>query len=283
MQAGAREFWRVVNASADTIMDLQVVYDGVAQPIEIADRDGVPTGSHDGHSQGTLIKQKHVVIPPAGREEFIITGPSAQVAKAQLITRHVDTGPLGDSDVARPLAAIQLTQDASKIPSSVERSAHHVSGTRFDGLTDAMVTAHRKLYFSEDPTGVDTYFITVDGQKPKAYDPDDPPAIVTTQGAVEDWTIENRTGEIHAFHIHQIHFKQLEENGGPGDQQFWDTYPIDYWKGSGPYPYIKVRMDFRGAVVGEFVYHCHILDHEDGGMMANMRVLPKIPPPATGK
>jgi FtsP/CotA-like multicopper oxidase with cupredoxin domain len=33
-------------------------------------------------------------------------------------------------------------------------------------------------------------------------------------------------------------------------------------------------MDFRGAVVGEFVYHCHILDHEDNGMMANIEVLP---------
>jgi len=283
MQAGTQEFWRVVNASADTIMDLQIVYDGVVQPVQIAVRDGVPTGSHDGRRQGTLIRQKHVLIAPSGREEFIVTGPSAQVAKAQLITRHVDTGPVGDIDVARPLAAIRLTQDASEIPPSVERSAHDVNGTRFDGLTDSMVSAHRRLYFSEDLTGVGSYFITVDGQKPKGYDPDDPPAIVTAQGAVEDWTIENRTGEIHAFHIHQIHFKLLEENGETGDQQFWDTYPIDYWKGSGPYPYIKVRMDFRGAVVGEFVYHCHILDHEDNGMMANMRVLPRSARPATDK
>jgi FtsP/CotA-like multicopper oxidase with cupredoxin domain len=33
-------------------------------------------------------------------------------------------------------------------------------------------------------------------------------------------------------------------------------------------------MDFRGADVGDFVYHCHILGHEDGGMMAIIRVLP---------
>jgi FtsP/CotA-like multicopper oxidase with cupredoxin domain len=36
-------------------------------------------------------------------------------------------------------------------------------------------------------------------------------------------------------------------------------------------------MDFRGAVVGDFVYHCHILDHEDGGMMAIIRVTPPKP------
>ena len=38
---------------------------------------------------------------------------------------------------------------------------------------------------------------------------------------------------------------------------------------------MTLRMDFRGAVVGDFVYHCHILDHEDEGMMAIVRVLPK--------
>jgi FtsP/CotA-like multicopper oxidase with cupredoxin domain len=33
-------------------------------------------------------------------------------------------------------------------------------------------------------------------------------------------------------------------------------------------------MDFRGPDIGDFVYHCHILEHEDGGMMAIVRVLP---------
>jgi FtsP/CotA-like multicopper oxidase with cupredoxin domain len=35
-----------------------------------------------------------------------------------------------------------------------------------------------------------------------------------------------------------------------------------------------VKLDFRGPDVGDFVYHCHILDHEDQGMMAIIRVLP---------
>jgi FtsP/CotA-like multicopper oxidase with cupredoxin domain len=35
-------------------------------------------------------------------------------------------------------------------------------------------------------------------------------------------------------------------------------------------------MDFRGDVVGDFVYHCHILGHEDAGMMAIIRVLPRM-------
>ena len=36
-------------------------------------------------------------------------------------------------------------------------------------------------------------------------------------------------------------------------------------------------MDFRGYAKGDFVYHCHILNHEDGGMMAIIRVAPKGP------
>jgi FtsP/CotA-like multicopper oxidase with cupredoxin domain len=36
-------------------------------------------------------------------------------------------------------------------------------------------------------------------------------------------------------------------------------------------------MDFRGAIAGDFLYHCQILDHEDGGMMAKIRVLPRSP------
>ena len=54
-----------------------------------------------------------------------------------------------------------------------------------------------------------------------------------------------------------------------------DTIIVDPWTGSGPYPSVKVRMDFRDPeIAGTFVYHCHILDHEDGGMMAKIEVDP---------
>ncbi len=107
---------------------------------------------------------------------------------------------------------------------------------------------------------------------------DDPPAITTTQGSVEDWIIENRSPEIHEFHIHQIHFKLMARDGTAlpaRDQNILDTVNVPYWTGTGPYPSVTLRMDFRGPTVGDFVYHCHILDHEDNGMMAIIRVLPK--------
>jgi FtsP/CotA-like multicopper oxidase with cupredoxin domain len=290
MQAGKKEFWRVANTGADQILDLQLTYDGVAQPLTIVALDGVPVNTQDGSVPGTPFVQNHILIPPAGRAEFIVTGPSTSVKKAVLQTLNVDTGPEGDNDPTRPLATIQKVSfapplsltDSGAAPAAAT-AAGSSFGLRFAGLGSATPTATRKLYFSEqpvdpnDPNSDTEFFITVDGATPTLFDPNNPPAITTTQGSVEDWTIENRTGEHHEFHMHQIHFKLLALNGVPvpaSQQQYYDTYQVPFWTGSGPYPSIKVRMDFRGPVVGDFVYHCHILEHEDKGMMATIRVLP---------
>src|SRR5215469_333737 len=60
------------------------------------------------------------------------------------------------------------------------------------------------------------------------------------------------------------------------DNQMADTVLIPFWDGNPkhPYPSITVRADFRGADIGDFVYHCHIAEHEDKGMMAIIRVEP---------
>jgi FtsP/CotA-like multicopper oxidase with cupredoxin domain len=289
MQAGAQEFWRVVNAAADTIADLQLVYDGVPQPLQEVALDGVPIGSQDGKHQGYIITKTDVYIPPAGRAEFIVTGPSASVKKAMFITRPIDTGPGGDVDTARPLAQILLTNDTKKIPKPIPAASASTHRQRFEGVTDQMVTAHRNLYFDErfgegkkGPSGGMSFFITVKGEFDRLYAPYNPPAIITHRGAVEDWTIENHSNEVHEFHIHQIHFQLIAINGKPvppKQRQWYDTYQVGYWKGKGKFPSITGRFDFRGAVEGEFVYHCHILDHEDAGMMANILVLPRVWPP----
>lgn len=291
MQAGTQQFWRVVNASADQTIDLQVQYDGVAQTLQVAALDGVPTGSQDGATQGTLVPMTHIPLPPAGRAEFIVTAPSAGVSVAQLLTLAVDTGPSGEVEPTRPLANIQLNGAAAggltKVSSASQATVAHVTG-----LAQVTPTATRLLYFSEeqiergdDPDEFPTnFFITVDGANPTLFDPNLPPAIITTQGSVEDWTIENRSDEIHQFHMHQIHFLVMAVNGvpvPPEQQQYLDTIQVGYWTGNGPYPSVTVRMDFRGMDLGDFVYHCHILAHEDGGMMATIRVLPAADAPTS--
>ena len=273
-----RQFWRVANNSADTIIDVELNYDGTPQPLNVVALDGVATGSQDGTRMGKIVRVKHLLIPTAGRAEFIMTTPGLDVQKAVLLTRYINTGEAGDSDPTRPLAVIDVRgsqgdEDLQTIP-----AFQHVSGRqRFEGLAEAPVTARRHLYFSEK-NEESQFFITVEGQQPKLFNPNNPPAIVTHQGGVEEWTIENRTEERHEFHIHQIHFLVMAENGlpvSPSQRQFLDTVDVPAWSGTGRYPSVTVRMDFRGPDIGDFVYHCHILEHEDGGMMATIRVLPK--------
>lgn len=283
MKPGQKEFWRVANASADTILDLQLIYDGIAQPLQVVALDGVPTGSRDGIGRGTLITQTDILLAPAARAEFIVTALAASVKQAIFQTLNVDTGPDGDTDPTRPLASIVTTSSLQSLP-VIPTASSAPSPQLFAGLAAAPVTAKRTLYFSEvlsdpnNPASPTNFFITIDGAVPVLFDPNNPPAITTTQGAVEDWTIQNRSQENHEFHMHQIHFLLLERNGipvPPQQRQFLDTVDIPYWSGTGPYPSVTVRMDFGGMDVGDFVYHCHILEHEDNGMMAIVRVLPK--------
>lgn len=277
MKPGEKQFWRIVNSAAVSILDLHLTYDGVDQPLKIVALDGVPLGSQNGSGKARTLTATHLLIPPAGRAEIIVNGPGPEVKVASLATALVDTGPGGDPDPARPLFDIVQTESGSSLRNvtTVPASSGPPPPQRFHDLDKAIPTANRKLYFSED----DQYFyITVDGQMPRPYSPDAPPAITTTQGSTEDWVIENRSNENHEFHIHQIHFLLMERNGkpvGPKQAQILDTVDLPYWSGTGPYPSIKVRMDFRGPDIGDFVYHCHILDHEDGGMMAIIRVLPR--------
>lgn len=296
MTKGKKEFWRVANTAADSLVDLQVLFDGVAQPIQIIGLDGVPTGSQDGASlQNIPFTDTHLFLATGNRGEFIVSAPPASVKKAVLVTKEVKTGPFGDTDTARVLANIQTQtaplspgdqgQDIGQTPTKLPLTQ------RFDALATASVNTTRKLYFSEvlqDPSNPDTsptdFFITVDGAKPKVFDAANGPAITTTQGSVEEWTVENRSLENHEFHIHQIHFlvesqKNYQINGSTPlnvNGQFLDTIQVPFWDGNPnhPYPSVTLRMDFRGPDIGDFVYHCHILGHEDNGMMAIIRVKP---------
>ncbi|HWA91776.1 MAG TPA: multicopper oxidase domain-containing protein [Rhizomicrobium sp.] len=282
MQTGSQEFWRVVNAGANTIFDIKVLYDGKAQPLKVVAYDGVPTGSKDGHHQGTIVTQKDLLLPPSSRAEFIVDAPASASTKAQLITENIDGGPDADSNPARPLADIVASAAPAGLPATPAATGPSRK-LRFEDLANAKVTTERLLYFSEKRPPIarelenTVFFITVDGQQEKPYSPDNPPAIVTNRGAVEEWTIQNRTAEVHEFHMHQIHFLVEAIDGveiPKKKQQLYDVFQIPYWTGQGDFPSIKVKMDFRGPTTGDFVYHCHILDHEDMGMMAIIRVLP---------
>ena len=280
MKPSERQLWRVLNASAITYLNLQVSYNGAAQALGVVALDGVPV-NENGMSRNSVLWQTHLGVPPGGRIEFIVKGP-AEGVKGSLVTRSVNTGSGGENDPTRPLATITASESAPETRSKLSANPEPLPPQTSSWLGDVKPIRVRKLFFSEtlqnpsDPNSPTNFYLTVDGETPKMFDPTSTtPNIIAHQGDVEDWIIENRTQELHAFHIHQIHFMLLQWFGLPVNEPFLrDTINVPFWDGkSSVYPMVKLRMDFRDPnAVGTFVYHCHLLEHEDGGMMGLIRV-----------
>jgi FtsP/CotA-like multicopper oxidase with cupredoxin domain len=278
-----RQLWRILNASAVTYLDLQVVVGNQPQSLGVVSLDGVPI-NENGMAQDRILWADHVFLPPSGRVEWIFKG-LPKGASARLITRSVDTGPAGENDPARPIAAIAASSEAPETRSRLVAAPVPLPPSTSVWLGNVQPVRVRKLYFSEkpsDPNRPDSptaFMITVDGQTPEPFDPHSTqPDITARQGDVEDWVIENRSRESHAFHMHQVHFLLTSWGGVPVDEPFLrDAIDVPFWDGkSQRYPSVTLRMDFRDPdVVGTFVYHCHLLEHEDGGMMGTIRILPK--------
>ena len=289
MKPGERQLWRVLNASAITYLNLAVLYKFKPQQLGIVALDGVPLNAN-GTSGDFIDWQNHIGVPPGGRVEFIVTGPPLGVP-GLLVTRTVDTGVGGENDPNRMIATITGSNDAPEPRSRLSASPAPLVPASMPWLGSVAPVRTRKLYFSEklldpnDPNSATTFYLTVDGQTPKVFDPNsDVPDIVVHQGDVEDWIIENRSPELHAFHIHQLHFLMTAWRDVPVNEPFLrDTINVPYYDGRTlEYPSVTLRMDFRDPnAVGTFVYHCHLLEHEDGGMMGTIRVLAADAPPGS--
>jgi FtsP/CotA-like multicopper oxidase with cupredoxin domain len=103
------------------------------------------------------------------------------------------------------------------------------------------------------------------------FDPRKPAQRVSV-GTVEDWTLVNQDVFQHPFHIHVNPFQVIEINGAPvAEPIWWDTFVLP------AHGTVRVRMFFRPDVTGVTVYHCHILPHEDNGMIATFELVPAAP------
>jgi FtsP/CotA-like multicopper oxidase with cupredoxin domain len=280
MKPGEKQLWRVLNASAITYLNLSVLFNRKPQPLGLIAMDGVPMNLND-PLKDSVDTQNHIALPPGARAEFILTGPAEGVT-ALFVTRTVDTGPGGENDTNRMLAKIVVSPHAPELNAKLESSPVPLPPPSEAWLGSVAPVLVRHLYFSEKltdpnhPTSAVEFYLTVDGQEPKMFDmSSDIPNIVAKQGTVEDWIIENRSRKLHAFHIHQLHFLLLEYAGRQVNEDFLrDTLNVPFYDGrSLAYPTVRVRMDFRDPnIVGTFVYHCHLLEHEDKGMMGSIRV-----------
>jgi L-ascorbate oxidase len=100
----------------------------------------------------------------------------------------------------------------------------------------------------------------------------------------EEWELVNLSAEAHNFHIHQTEFFVLPHNAPAGNAgalmdnvvlpnggRSCDGSVATWRAGRCPVQTVAVKIPF--AEVGDFIYHCHIGEHQDGGMMAHIRVI----------
>jgi suppressor of ftsI len=254
--AKERQFWRIVNASADRYLDLQL--DG--QDFEIVALDGMPLAYHE--PKAPTRTSSHLLLAPAGRLEAIVTGPPPGTHSA-LRTLCVNTGPDGDPNPAMVLA--DLVQPSSKQSNTNQTSKNAHPGADRPPVYKPIDTEPLQktapdftVLFTEDKNG-----FYINGRK---FAMDAGPMTSARVGTYQHWRIVNNTAELHPFHIHQVHFLTYAENDVPIQHPVWlDTVNVRYG-GS-----VDVILDFTDPVIkGMAVFHCHLLNHEDKGMMAKI-------------
>ncbi len=268
------------------------------------------------------VAKKQFLVPPASRVEFVVHAPlpgaalylqSSQVApgcggnlyparRLLLITAAgtpvANPGPSDGQDqdllAGEPSLAPYLSTlgDHATVRRTFVLSEYSRQFTY--GLTDWL--KHTPTISEYDPSQTDFYITQVaasDNQvnpehtalKPFTAHNLAPQVTVHLHGkqsVTEEWTIENSTLEIHAFHMHQVHFRDITSHDPDPDQHpLLDVINVpaaplvgDVATGYPGAPgVVKLRMTFTTADVGEFAFHCHILEHEDNGMMGKIRVV----------
>ena len=253
IEPGETQLWRFSDQTANTYFRLQL--EGHA--FTIIGRDAHPVTHPETVSE--------LIFGPSQRVDALVTGSAAGSYK--LISEPTSTGPVGDMFPAQNMALMVSAPGLHK-PTPTPIGSIEVAPGVVKSIPGDHIDAQRLVIFSEDPvTGL--FFInhaTFDHNRVDMKVP---------LGSIEEWTVRNSSPELHIFHIHQVRFQVISLNGKP--------VPFDGLVDTVNVPIhgeVKIRLAFTDPnIVGRFMFHCHILEHEDKGMMAQIEVYdPKVGP-----
>jgi FtsP/CotA-like multicopper oxidase with cupredoxin domain len=187
-----------------------------------------------------------LVLPPGKRYDVLVRWPNA--GTHTLKTLPYSTGPDGDNYPERRLMTVQVQGDP------VPDIAWPTSLAPPSPLATDKVDRTRHFVFSEN-TKTNQFYIN--GKQFDATHVN----VVAKLGTTEEWIIKNVAREEHPFHIHVNDFMVMAVNGKPvKSYSEQDTVPLPV-RGE-----VRIRMHFN-RFLGAYVFHCHILAHEDNGMM----------------
>lgn len=255
VETGRTERWRIVNASASRYYRLGL---------------GGTRFMHVATDQGRFaapLEVDHVVLTPGQRAEIAVnvtTGMTGLVASpVDRNMMHGMGGGMGGGMMGGGQST--FTSDETIVgfevvdtgTSTFMPAALHARGSA------PAATSSRSLSFGAAGMGMmSNGEFVIDGKAFAAGRVDADPAF----GSVEEWTVTNKSGMDHPFHLHVWPFTVVSRSSGAAPDPGWrDTVNI----GAGETVVIRIPFtDFGGTTV----YHCHILDHEDLGMMGTIRV-----------
>jgi FtsP/CotA-like multicopper oxidase with cupredoxin domain len=252
-RAGDRERWRLVNACTSRYLSL-------ALPGQRARAVGRDVGR-----LAEPVPLEDVVLAPGNRLDVIV---DLHEGTSELTSRPVDRGgAMGGMMHGGPSAGDRGPATLVRVRAAAGGAVHSDAVPRAAAPPDlrgADVSGRRAITFQMGMTGMrgggSPMSFTLDGEE---FDPGRIDQRVR-RGAVEEWTIHNDSPLDHPFHLHVWPMQLLEADGRVIRDPVWlDVVNVP---ARGQVTVLVAFDDFAGRTV----YHCHILDHEDLGMMGTV-------------
>ena len=240
IRPGEVQRWRVINASAARVFRLA-----------IPGQTFVQVGT-DGGLFEKPVEMKEIIISNSERVELLVRGTGkpgeATVLQTLPYDRYVPQTRPADWDKPRDVLAIRYTKQPP-----ARRVVIPAKLRPIPELDTAKATVRRTITLSQG---------MINGRTMDMNRVD----ITARLGATEIWEIENIVGMDHPFHLHGFRFQLLDRNGVPVKDRRWqDSINVPKHETAR----FVVRFDDHP---GMWMFHCHILDHEDHGMMAVLEV-----------
>ncbi len=240
IQPGETQRWRIANACSDDFLLLQLQGHTM---YEIA-KDGNPCNA--------VVRVDQVLLGPAERVEVLIQAGSTPGSY------QLSSLPWGIDYQAQPQFLLTTMVVAG---AALETQPLPGELIPYEDLSKETVDRYRVTAFQELGPPL---FLAIDG---KHFDANRVDQTVQL-GALEEWEVRNESTHYHPFHIHVNDFQVVAVNGqAVVADSYDDTINLP------PAGAVTIRMRFADFD-GRFVYHCHILSHEDFGMMATVEVVP---------
>ena len=242
IRPGEIQRWLIFNATNGFFVHLKLG----RRPFELLARDG--------DYLERRITQRSMVIPPGSRREVLVRGGPAGSTPIIAVPFSQFVGP---APVQETLATVVSRGRSVRDRLPPKPVAHLTDLRRF------RVDHRHDIVYTQD-LSTDPVRFFVNG---KQFDPNRVDQVMHL-GKIEQWTIHNRSDEWHTFHIHVNDFQVTNVNGRP----VRGVYVVDNIEIA---PFSTVTMLTRPTLfTGKFVFHCHVLGHEDLGMMATVQIKP---------